>query len=188
MLIAFHPGDVGSVYVNDDGGFRLRPGESYDPSAQMQMIENRDGVIFSRAYTATPYHFVNTVALRGSTRPVPHDVILEYCGDREGCRMVITMHDWSNDTTWGASREMRFYYDPVSQGGRYRYRRDYYGSDYEAYDNDGGNQHIINVWACYLTDHQYRPWYVYANDTDVGLHWMGWSQYANNSCELTIYD
>lgn len=189
ILVAFRPGGPGnSVFVNADGGFRLRAGHSYDPSSSSMMFENRDGVVSQRAFTPEPYHMVNTVASRGYTRPVPHDVLLEYCGDREGCRMVMTMHDWSNDTTWGASREMRFYYDPVAQGGRHRYRRDYYGSDYEAYDNDGGNQHVINVWACYLTDHEYRPWTVLRNDTSVGLHWMGWSQYANNSCELTLYD
>ncbi|MFT6395715.1 MAG: hypothetical protein ACJAYU_000457 [Bradymonadia bacterium] len=189
MLIAFRPNQNGdAVYVNVDGGFRLRPGHAYDSAHSSMMIENRDGVISQRAYTAEPYHFVNTVAYRGYTRPIPHDVLLEYCGDREGCRIVITMHDWSNDTTWGASREMRFYYDPVAQSGRHKWRRDYYGSDLEAWDNDGANTHIINVWACYLTDHEYRPWTVLRNDTSVGLHWMGWSQYSNNSCELTFYD
>lgn len=195
VLLAFHVSQSGNaLFVNADGGFRLLPGTSYFPSSTGSMRQLVDGVWSTREFTRDPFHITITGATRGTTTAIPHDVLLEYCADREGCAVVMTMHDWDVSYTWGAARWGRFYYDPEGfpSGGRtlHRYRIvwSHYGGELEAWDNDLGRTHIMNAWNCYFTDRPYSN-YSDLNDDQVGLYFLNWnSPYSNNTCELTIYD
>ena len=122
-----------------------------------------------------------------NTRKVPQEIIDEYCGDEDGCRMVLGMRHYSSSSHEAhvASTTFRFFYE-TSSG---KWRREYPGGS--GIDGQNGLQHVKTLYgACYFTD----TVYIDGNqqgDNEKGMHLLYWVGYINNGqkkCELTIMD
>ncbi len=186
VLVAFKNGDTlgGQVFVNTEGGIMLDTNEAYDSrfgEVHTGMYHNVNGTTSVVQHTPAPYAFSNSI--RGSTIPLPNNVLYEYCGDVDGCTVTIGMTRWGSDLDRAAaSRTFRFFYSPEGywNGSRYlyRWRYDWYGgSDGETWDNDGAHYHVIGIWDCYLTEASYSG-YGSPGDGDAGLHMLIWNSYG----------
>jgi hypothetical protein len=195
VLVAFKNGDSlgGQLYVNTEGGITLDTNEAYDSrfgELHTQMTVNTNGTYALQQYTHAPYHQVTSTHF--SSAPIPHNVILEYCGDIEGCEITLGIRQWTSSIyTAMASRTFRFYYSQVPYGTGRWYRRDYYANDFNAVDGDGTESHIVRVWHCHFSDHAYVS-SAAQNDGDLSLHLLSWNNDGHNfsgrTCEITIYD
>jgi hypothetical protein len=126
------------------------------------------------------------------TRPIPQSIINNYCGDSDGCQVIIAMRNWwsSGLRTEPAGYDFHFWYTPSN--GRWR-RSDSLGS-VTGDDGDGSTAHVINAFdACYFTDGDYNNG-SNLNDRGTGMNLLYWTGYTNGStsvkkqCELTIID
>lgn len=126
------------------------------------------------------------------TRAIPQSIINNYCGDSDGCQVIIAMRNWwsSGLRTEPAGYDFHFWYTPSN--GRWR-RSDSLGS-VTGDDGDGSTTHVINAFdACYFTDGNYNNGSS-QNDPGMGMNLLYWTGYTNGStavkkqCELTIID
>jgi len=122
-----------------------------------------------------------------STKKVPQEIIDEYCGDEDGCRMVMSMRHYSSASHEAhiASTTFRFFYETNSG----KWRREYPGAS--GIDGQNGLQHVKTLYgACYFTDTVYIDG-KQQGDNEKGMHLLYWVGYINNGlkkCELTIMD
>lgn len=125
--------------------------------------------------------FEASKATRGSTISIPEKVIIDYCGDFDGCTLRLGMHDWDG-TRRVASRESLFYYDIVTKNWRASL------SDKMGRNNSVSTEHVIHAWACYFTDGAFSAWANQSDYTDdFGL--LSWNDSGfNANCRLTIID
>ena len=121
--------------------------------------------------------FVSRVR-RGSTVPIDHAKLTEFCGDLDGCSIRIGMHNWDN-TGRIASREFLFFLN--AQTGNWRASL----GDAAGSDKNNVTEHVNNSWSCYMTDSTYvnRA----HSDTTTGFGLLSWDQY-NADCILTVID
>ena len=150
-----------------------------------------------RTYELSPrYHLTLTGPnYAGRTRQIPHPVIVDLCGDQDGCQFRLGMTKWSNDTeTETASITGLFYYSKddghwrtsmLAQVGKV-------AKNSEAAGVDGNRilDHVVNAWdTCYFTD---SPYYNNApmRDEERAMYLLIWTGYtnANRTCELTLID
>ena len=159
------------------------------PSAGEIHVENSSGEIVSLQDALDDlgdqgteyYKVVAPKNSRGTTITIPESVIIDYCGDEDGCRLRSVMYDWAG-TGRSASVDNLFYYNPQNRNWRDSHER----SDSMGQNNDGATSHVDQWWACYFTDGKYNSWSNLGDsDTDFGL--LSWSQY-NAECRLFIYD
>jgi hypothetical protein len=124
-----------------------------------------------------------------ATKPIPQDVMEDYCGDEDGCEVVIAMRNWTSANTSGmvASYKLHFFYDVATL----RWRADDYSAGTQGRDNNGSGNHVINAWgACYFTDSVYIGG-ASQGDNEKGMHLLYWTEYLNSNnkrCEITISD
>lgn len=137
-----------------------------------------EGVPYPVAPTSRDRVFFSvTKAERGTTKLVPHDVISKYCGEMDGCTIRLGMYDWDG-TGRVASRESLLFYNRVNHAWRVSLN-DRAGTDY-----NGATEHLLQAWACFLTDGKYQS---FGNPTDAeeGFGLLSWNQF-NADCWLTI--
>jgi len=133
----------------------------------------------SAAYAQARVTYTAWSSQRGTTVNIPNTVIVDLCGDWDGCKIRMGMYNWDG-TRRTVSREALFYYDPVTRNWASSW------GDWKGNNGDGATQHIMNAWACYFTDGEYISWYNRGDfDTNFGL--LSWNQYVA-SCKLTIID
>lgn len=130
-------------------------------------------VTSSRAYYFVPRH------KRGKTKPIPEHVVINFCGDFDGCKGRIGMYNWDN-TGRIASREFLFFYNPINKNWRVS------SGDIEGSNQDNVTQHINNAWSCYFTDGKYDKFQNH-DDPDLYFGLLSWNQY-NAGCLLTLID
>lgn len=123
--------------------------------------------------------FFATRGQRGTSQDIPERRVIELCGDRDGCSVRIGMHNW-DDTGRVASRETLLYYNRRNKVWRA-----------EAGDTAGTNEnnvteHVIQAWACYLTDGRYENWGE-RRDSDATFGVLSWNQY-NADCFVVLVD
>ena len=116
---------------------------------------------------------------RGTTISLPENTIADMCGDLDGCTLRMGMYNWDN-LGRVASRDNLFFYNTVNRNWR-AMNSDWAGSDY-----NGTTEHIMEMWACYLTDGFYYNWTDYG-DGNIGFGLLSWNQY-DAECWLTIID
>jgi hypothetical protein len=123
-------------------------------------------------------------AYGGDTWAIPHNLLTEYCGDYDGCDIVLGMTQWSSALYREmAHRTFHFHYDPSSR----RWRVD---NDATAVDGDNSASHIYQVFdTCYFTEGPYTD-YVRGADNQAGLYLLVWNSYnySGRTCEMSIED
>jgi hypothetical protein len=125
------------------------------------------------------YHLRVTKSERGTTKPIPQPEIIRLCADEDGCTLRLGMYNWDNSGRV-ASRESLFYYNQVSHTWRAS-EGDPSGTDF-----NGATEHVMNAWACYVTDGVYDKWKE-TGDPGLGFGLLSWNQY-DAECWLTIID
>ncbi len=119
---------------------------------------------------------------RGNTTVIPESVIIDYCGDDDGCEVRLVMYDWDG-TNRSASREFLVYYN--SQTKNWRSSADLSGTNNDGLVNSVSN-HLFYAWDCYFTDATYSNWNSKDDNLDFGL--LSWNTAYNAECRLFIYD
>lgn len=167
----------------------LAIGEQLDTATEIR--RSVDGGPIVSEPISPPYHLTVTVASAGSTVPVPDDIMVELCGDRDGCEFRLGLTRWVDwdYRTAAASDGGRLYYDPLN--GHWRTDRSVQGTD-----GDGVIEHPLNAgnrdgdtWdTCYFTDGTYSG-FVGLSD-GPGFSLLMWNGYdgAERTCELTLID
>lgn len=126
------------------------------------------------------------------TRPIPQSIINNYCGDLDGCQVIIGMRNWYSGgvRTEVAGYDFHFWYS-TSNG---RWRRSSSIGEVTGDDGNGSTEHVIDAFgACYFTDGNYTNG-VHQNDPGRGMNLLYWTAYTNGNanpkkqCELTIID
>ena len=120
-----------------------------------------------------------SVGTRGTTTLIPYATVVNLCADTDGCQIRMAMYNWDG-TGRTASRSSLFYYNSYNRTWRA-----------ESGDNAGtvGNEvteHVMNAWACYLTDGNYSN-FVNHGDLNQGLSVLSWDQYVA-TCRVTLID
>jgi len=122
--------------------------------------------------------YVSTHADRSNTITVSESVIIQYCGDGDGCMVQLAMADY-NTAGEIASRVNTVYYNETTK--RWRVSNDASGNT-----NNGSTQHLFSAWACYFTDG------IYINGANQGDQNANFGLYNSTSynaeCRLTIHD
>jgi hypothetical protein len=148
-------------------------------------------------YELSPRYHLSLTAPKyaGSTRQIPQQVIIDLCGDQDGCQFRLGMTRWDNDTqTETASITGLFYYSTID--GHWRTSmlaqvgKDAKNSEAVGVDGNRITEHAVNAWdTCYFTD---APYYnkVGMRDEERGMYLLVWTGYtnANRTCELTLID
>lgn len=139
-------------------------------------------------YPVTPrYHVsLSAAAYAGRTRQIPQQVIIDLCGDQDGCEFRLGMTKWDNDnSTQTASRTGLLYYS--TSNGRWRTAN----SDTEAVDGNNATNHVMGIWdTCYFTDGPYSGSRE-QGDSAIGMYLLSWTGgfgNAGRTCELTLID
>jgi hypothetical protein len=136
-------------------------------------------------YNPVRYH----VTLRGAeyggdTFQIPQSIINQYCGDDDGCEIVIGMTRWvSNTESEMAHRRIHFHYDITS----HRWRAD---TDVWGIDGDNSSIHVISLFEyCMFTEQPYVD-YSARGDNQVGMYFLVWAPGANGNrrCEISFAD
>jgi hypothetical protein len=121
--------------------------------------------------------FVAPKTQRGTTTPIPENVVIKFCSGKDGCIIRIGMHNW-DDTGRVASRHFLFFYN--KETGAWRAE----SGDTQGTNKNNVTEHVNNSWACYFTDGRYENWQD-KGDTDSAFGVLSWNQY-NADCYLTI--
>ena len=135
-------------------------------------------------YSTVPFYLSIDTSYAGRTIQIPHDIIVDYCADPEGCRVNVGMTRWdSTIETALASRTFQFFYSTLN--GRFR-------SDLDTSGTDGANgtQHVFNGFnTCYFTDMTYVA-FTEVSDTPNSMNLLMWNGYGGTSrtCSITIWD
>ena len=124
---------------------------------------------------------------RGGSVPLDMKRVEYLCADLDGCEVRMGMHDW-DETQRIASREGMLFYNRSNRNWRTSYDMPMYGVDHDPYgtDGNGATQHLLQAWACYLTDGTYSN-FNDNGDTTKGLSLLSWNQY-NADCTITLID
>jgi hypothetical protein len=139
----------------------------------------------AETWNPTRYHYTVTSATAGRTFDIPQSVIIDLCGDADGCQVIMGMTRWdSTAKTETAARQFRFYYSPAS--GRWRAS----DTDTNDIDGDGGRTHVRDIYNhCYFTD---GPYVNFASQGDParGMHLLMTNEYngTQRTCEITFMD
>jgi hypothetical protein len=135
-------------------------------------------------YSTVPFYLSIDASYAGRTIQIPHDIIVDYCADPEGCRVNVGMTRWNSTTeTALASRSFQFFYSTIN--GRWR-------SDLDTTGTDGalGTQHVLNAFGtCYFTDMTYVA-FVETGDAPNSMNLLMWNGDTGPSrtCSITIWD
>lgn len=116
---------------------------------------------------------------RGNTVSIPTSRIIELCSDGDGCEVRIAMYNWDG-TGRTASRSSLFYYNQYTKTWRTE------AGDVEGTVGNNVTEHLLNAWACYLTDGYYTGWTNHG-DINTGFSILSWNQY-NADCSVTFVD
>jgi hypothetical protein len=145
----------------------------------MTLQEAIDGSLFSKN---DPYVVIAPKASRGTTVNIPESVIIDYCGDQDGCALREVMYNWDGDER-SASVMNTFYYNPINKNWRGSHHR----GDREAENGNGASEHIDIIWGnCHFTDGKYDNW-VNLGDNNLDFGLLSWNAY-DAECRLFIYD
>lgn len=152
-------------------------------------------------YEVSPrYHLTLTPAsYNGSTRQIPQQVIIDLCGDPDGCQFRLGMTRWSsNAETETASITGLLYYS--TSDGHWRTSMllqlgaDAKNKEAVGVDGDKKTDHVVDAWGvCYFTDSPYSN-YQDKSDPDIGMYLLVWKndglKWTNpgRTCELTLID
>ncbi|MET0355821.1 MAG: hypothetical protein ABW044_03530 [Cellvibrio sp.] len=136
-------------------------------------------LLTSTAYAQTRVSYTAVKANRGNTVLIPLATVISLCGDIDGCEVRMGMNNWDG-TGRTASRHSLFYYN--------QYTRNWRAEDGDTYGTVGNNvtEHVMNAWACYLTDGYYNNWTNHG-DLNQGFSVLSWNQY-NANCTVTLID
>ena len=124
-------------------------------------IGDSHGAVTPANYTRTLQRYVVEAKDGGTTPtsvPISDTLLVELCGDEDGCTVNIAMRDWDD----GAQRGLLASYGPFrftvsdgvnGNGTRQWDRRAWNAESVHSFDNDGTTGHVINAYhACYFTD------------------------------------
>lgn len=171
-----------------NGRLRLNPtGQVTTVSAQ----QNNDGSIstyersLQRLFIVAP--FVNR--RYRSYVPLSESLMLEYCGDQDGCTITVRMRNFggnAGDQTAASRGPFHFDYGDLVNGNQRAWRTA--RADSSGRDGDGIVAHILNEWDCYFTDGQYFGGNTSTNDNGRGLGLLNTGDTYAATCELIIDD
>lgn len=148
-------------------------------------VINTDGTVTESEVTAKRYHVVSRYGTNTrSTVPLDMNIIVELCGDEDGCMVRGLMRKWSNNTQTEAASRGPYIFTYNDADGHWRLY------DNTGVDGSGGTQHVWQWWDCYLTDGNY------SNGSNLGdpgkglglLNWNSDYSYTNKTCEITFVD
>ena len=136
-------------------------------------------LLTSTAYAQSRVTYTATIAQRGNTVLIPYATVVSLCADGDGCEIRMGMYNWDG-TGRTASRGSLFYYNASTHTWRTEAG--------DAYGTSGNNvtEHVMNAWACYLTDGYYNNWTNHG-DLNQGFSVLSWNQYVAN-CSVTLID
>jgi|SRR6187551_3662411 len=133
----------------------------------------------STAYAQGRVTYTATIAQRGNTILIPLATVVTLCGDVDGCEIRMGMYNW-DDTGRTATRSSLFYYNSVTRTWRAE------AGDVAGTVGNAVTEHVMNAWACYLTDGYYYGWTNYG-DLNQGFSVLSWNQYIAH-CRVTLID
>jgi hypothetical protein len=144
-------------------------------------------------YTVGRYHMeISYSPYYKATKEIPQNILEGFCGDEDGCTVIVSMKNFSTSETAGyvASQVSRLFYHPSS--GQWRMSGGASSPNKDGKDGDGTHQgHAMNAFdACFFTESAYIGG---ANQGDVkkGMHLLYWSVSQNSGqkiCQLTLMD
>jgi len=120
--------------------------------------------------------FVAPRPQRGTTVPIPEEVVIKFCSGKDGCSVRLGMHNW-DDTGRVASREFLFFYNKDT--GVWRA-----STDAAATNQNNVTDHVYQAWSCYFTDGQFENWQN-KGDTTKTFGLLSWNEY-NADCYITF--
>jgi len=121
-------------------------------------------------------------ASRGTTVPIEIDDIINFCSDDDGCEMRVSMHYWDEEhgTRRVASRESLLFVDDETLDWRTSL------GDVSGTDGNGRTEHLMHVWACYVTDGDYSG-FRNLGDSRASFGLLSYDEYTAD-CRVTIID
>lgn len=151
--------------------------QTYDQSLRRYVVEAQDGG-----------NSPNTV-------PVDDGLLVQLCGDLDGCGVTLGMRDWTSQTTGPGLLTtigpFRFSLAATRPNGqRFWDLRNQYGGNSSFWDGNGTVDHVLNAFdSCYFTDGRYQAGA--GSDPGLGfglLNWSGGYTAADMVCVLIIDD
>jgi hypothetical protein len=136
-------------------------------------------LLTSTAHAQSNVSYTATKAQRGNTVLIPYATIVSYCGDIDGCEIRMGMNSWDSSNRT-ASRSSLLYYNSIT--GTWRAE----AGDAAGTVGNNVTEHVMNSWACYLTDGYYNSWTNHG-DLNQGFSVLSWDQY-NANCTVTLTD
>ncbi|MFH1812244.1 MAG: polymer-forming cytoskeletal protein [Pseudomonadota bacterium] len=201
---------TGDVSVNAGGlhvdgpvtlGSTASVGGQLDVAGDVISLGRNDSVTNASAPTITTtywpihsgrYRLTIDQSYANMSYPVPRDILEEYCGDEDGCRVKIGMSGWNANTAVQAVVTANLTYAPTGDPQAYHYRFEYNESSsyVEGVDGDTLKTNLSCPYsACCLLDYRFTG--VGMPDDELGL-WLHWSVSAYNTatkkCILILED
>ena len=136
-------------------------------------------LLTSTAYAQGRASYTATIAQRGYTVLIPYATVTSLCADIDGCEIRMGMSNWDG-TARTASRSSLFFYNSVTRTWRAE------AGDVAGTVGNNVTEHVMNSWACYLTDGYYNNWTNHG-DLNQGFSVLSWNQYVAN-CTVTLID
>lgn len=163
-----------SETANDRLRFRARANSAdvmtLYPNGNVTVRGEVNGYAGRRTYSAST---------QGNTTDIPEADVIRFCGDVDGCRVIIAMYNWDGNRRT-ASRTDHFFYDANTR--RWRDRN----GDSQGTNSAGGVQHVEAAWSCYFTDASYSNGRGSDNNGNFGI--LNWNQFSGETCHLTLID
>jgi hypothetical protein len=160
----------------------------------------RDDALETTYEVSPRYHLSLTAAkYDGSTRQIPQPVIVDLCGDPDGCQFRLGMTRWTLGSETETASITGIMYYSTSDG---HWRTSLVGlqglelisKEAGGVDGNKKTEHVGDAWAtCFFTDSPYSK-YQDQSDPSIGMYLLVWKNDRDNyrnagrTCELTLID
>lgn len=173
------------VFDTDTKSFWFRESTNWVELASSIGLKSVNGNATFTPYAINPKRYMWELTgsyLTGNSIALPQSIIEDLCADEDGCKVTLTMTNWSAGVTESASLSGSFFYTNAGGTRRWRASNDIFGVD-----GDNTVTHIFSILSSYyFTDATYAS--SAGTDPTVGLHFMKWNSYPASTGRLIIED
>ncbi|MBS0169978.1 MAG: hypothetical protein JSR62_06450 [Nitrospira sp.] len=181
-------------YIPQEGGdapdetLQVRGNAKINGGVTSQAVYQRDMEAETKTYEISPRYHMSLTAARsfGQTQPIPEKILIDLCGDADGCEVRMGKTRWmAGSETAAASRSYLFYYSATDKHWQSSFQ------DTAGTIGNGKTEIAVAVWGCALTDGTYRQ-NIDQGDTNAGMALLVSQDSsflnAGRTCELTLID
>ena len=162
------------VFDTDTKSYWFRESTNWVELASSIGLKSINGNATFTPYAINPKRYMWELTgsyLTGNSIALPQSIIEDLCADEDGCKVTLTMTNWSAGFTESASLSGTFFYTIAGSNRRWRASNDNAGID-----GDNAVNHIFSLFSnFYFTDATYAV--NVGTDPAVGLHFMKWNAY-----------